>query len=212
MLLNTKRLASLVAASSLFLNGSPGLAAIYQAVCSGGSECTVTLANGVISIPGLAIKKDQVLSWSQGGSGSKTDVGMGVAGVILFGLPGLIGFAAKKHDYVFSINYVDEAGNIQLASVGFRNNVPANQFMMEMMGMTGLSMGQMNSTLQARIEVIKSEAAEKARIAALNCARILKTYGCSWSAYLDANPAVRTWASKYPSLVPAEKLRLGAID
>ena len=84
--------------------------------------------------------------------------------------------------------------------------------MMEMMGMTGLSMGQMNSTLQARIEVIKSEAAEKARVAALNCARVLKTYGCSWNAYLDANPAVRVWASKYPSLVPPEKLRLGAID
>lgn len=159
MFITAKRLASVAATTSLFLNGAPGLAAIYQAICSGGSECTVTLANGAISI-----------------------------------------------------NYVDAAGSIQLASVGFRNNVPANQFMMEMMGMTALSMGQVNSALQTRIEAIKSEAAEKARIAALNCARTLKTYGCSWSAYLDANPAVKTWASKYPGLVPSEKLRLGAID
>jgi hypothetical protein len=68
---------------------------------------------------------------------------MGVAGVVLFGLPGLVGFAAKKHDYVFSINYVDTTGNTQVAAVEFKNNVPANQFMMEMTGMTGLSVGQL---------------------------------------------------------------------
>lgn len=101
--------------------------------------------------------KGQVLSWSQGGSGSNTDVGMGVAGVVLFGVPGLIGFAAKKHDYQYTINYVDEAG-------------------------------------------------------ALDCSRVVKTYGCSWSAYVAANPAVQIWATKYPSMVPAEKARLRAID
>ena len=137
---------------------------------------------------------------------------MGVAGVVLFGLPGLVGFAAKKHDYVFSINYVDTTGNTQVAAVEFKNNVPANQFMMEMTGMTGLSVGQVNTTLQGRIAEIQTEAAEKARIAALECSRVLKTYGCSWTTYLAANPTVETWATKYPTLVPAEKTRLGAID
>jgi len=163
-------------------------------------------------MPGLLIERDQVLSWSQGGSGSKTDVGMGVAGVVLFGLPGLIGFAAKKHDYLFSINYVDQSGNTQVASVGFKNNVPANQFMLEMTGMTGLSVGQVNTNLQARIDEIKAEVAEKARIAALDCARVLKSYGCSWNSYVAANPTVQIWANKYPALVPAEKTRLRAID
>jgi hypothetical protein len=51
-------------------------------------------------------------------------------------------FAAKKLDYAFSINYVDEAGNMQATSVGFKKNVPANQFMMEMMDMTGLNVGR----------------------------------------------------------------------
>jgi hypothetical protein len=143
-----QRFAAVAAAASVSLNCTPGLAAVYQALCSGGSECTVTLANGQIGMPGLVIQKDQVLSWSQGGSGSKTDVGMGVAGVVLFGVPGLIGFAAKKHDYQYTINYVDEAGNTQAASIGFKNNVPANQFMMEMMGMTGLSIGEVNKELQ----------------------------------------------------------------
>jgi hypothetical protein len=206
------RLAAGAAATVIGVTATPGMAAVYQALCTGGSECTVTLANGQIGTPGLVLQKEQVLSWSQGGSGSKTDVGMGVAGVVLFGIPGLIGFAAKKHDYTFSISYLDEAGNIQATSVGFKNNVPANQFMMELMGMTGLSVGEVNKNLQGRIDQIKAERAEKARIAALDCVRILKSYGCSWDAYLAANPAVQIWAEKYPALVPAEKTRLGAID
>ncbi len=206
------RLAAGAAATAIGVTATPGLAAVYQALCTGGSECTVTLANGQIGTPGLIIQKEQVLSWSQGGSGSKTDVGMGVAGVVLFGLPGLIGFAAKKHDYTFSISYVDESGTIQATSVGFKNNVPSNQFMMELMGMTGLSVGEVNKNLQGRIDQIKAESAEKARIAALDCARILKSYSCSWDTYLAANPAVQIWARKYPALVPAEKARLRAID
>jgi len=191
---------------------TPATAAVYQALCSGGGECTVTLANGQISMPGTTIQKDQVLSWSQGGSGSKTDVGMGVGAVVLFGLPGLIGFGAKKHDYQYFINYVDAGGNTQVTTVSFKNNVPANQFMMELMGMTGLSVGELNKPLQARIETIKAEAAGKARIAALDCSRALKAYNCSWSAYLSANPSLQAWAKKYPQMVPAEKTRLGAVD
>jgi hypothetical protein len=209
---STQRLAAVASAIAFGFHITPGMAAVYQALCAGGSECTITLANGQIGMPGLVIQKDQVLSWSQGGSGSKTDVGMGVAGVILFGLPGLIGFAAKKHDYQFTINYVDEAVNTQVASIAFKNNVPANQFMMEIMGMTGLSVGEVNKELQPRIEQMRAEAAEKARIAALDCSRVIKTYGCSWSAYVVANPAVQIWAGKYPQMVPAEKARLRAIE
>lgn len=209
---SSRRVASAAAATALVLSSHPALAGVYQALCSGNKECTITLANGQLAMPGQVIQKEQVLSWSQGGSGSKTDVGMGVAGVVLFGLPGLIGFAAKKHDYVYSINHVDEAGNIQVASVGFKNNVPANQFMMELMGMTGLSLGQVNTALQTRIDGIKAEAVEKARMAALNCARVLKTYSCRWNDYVAANPAVQIWANKYPALVPAEKARLRAVD
>lgn len=201
-------------AAALTLGGlaNPAMAAVYQALCPGGGECTVTMANGQLSMPGTTIQKDQVLSWSQGGSGSKTDVGMGVGAVVLFGLPGLIGFGAKKHDYQYFVNYVDASGNTQATTVQFKNNVPANQFMMELMGMTGLSMGELNKPLQARIETIKAEAAEKARIASLDCARALKAYNCSWNSYLAANPSLQAWAKKHPQMVPAEKTRLGAVD
>lgn len=163
-------------------------------------------------MPGLNIRDDQVLSWSQGGSGTKTDVGMGVATTLLFGLPGLLGFGAKTHDYQFTINYVDDSGNVQAAAVVFKNNTPANQFMMELMGMTGLTMGEVNKDLQARIDELKEEAAERRRIEALDCARVLKPFGCSWSSYLEANPNVRIWAERNPQMVAAEKARLRAID
>jgi hypothetical protein len=187
-------------------------AGVYQAICSGGNLCTVMLANGQISLPGTTIEKDQILSWSQGGSGSKTDVGMGVGGLVLFGLPGLIGFGAKKHDYQFTVNYVDAKGNIQASTVQFKNNTPANQFMMELMGMTGLSMGSTNTVLQGKIDQIKAEQAEKERIANLECGKVLKAYQCSWSKYLDANPAVKVWAEKYPQMAEAERAKQGAVD
>ncbi len=178
----------------------------------------MALMNGKISIPGLSIPAEDVLSWSQGGSGSKTDVGMGVGAVVLFGLPGIIGFGAKKHDYQYFINYVDASGNGQMAVVQFKNSVPANQFMMEMMGMTGLSMGELNKNAQARLKRSQSSAAasaavdEQSAIPTGDCAPVLKTYSCSWSKYLEANVVVRKWAQANPSLVPAEKARLRAKD
>ena len=137
------------------------IAGVYEAICEGDNQCTVTMGAGRLTMPGLAIDKEKILSWSQGGSGSKTDVGMGVGSVILFGLPGIIGFGAKKHDYQFFVNYLDGQANTQLATIKFKNNTPANQFMMEMMGMTGLSVGEVNKTLQAQIDTLKAEAAEK---------------------------------------------------
>jgi hypothetical protein len=84
--------------------------------------------------------------------------------------------------------------------------------MMEVMGMTGLSIGEANKELQPQLAQMKADAAEKAWIAALDCSRVVKTYGCSWSAYVAANPAVEIWASKYPAMVPAGMARLRAID
>lgn len=191
---------------------TPVAAGIYRALCTGGANCTVTLANGQIVTPSQTIAKDQVLSWSQGGGGSRSDVGLGVATTILFGLPGLLGFGARLHDYQFQINHVDGEGNPQVTTVAFVNDVPSNQFMLELMGLTGLSAGQVNKTLQSRLDQIKAAAAENARIEALDCARVLRPHACSWNAYLATNPGVQQWATRNPQLVAAEKARLRAAD
>jgi len=190
----------------------PAIAGIYEAICDGDNQCTVTMGAGRLTMPGLVIEKEKILSWSQGGSGSKTDVGMGVGSVLLFGLPGIVAFGAKKHDYQFFVNYLDEQANTQLVTIKFKNNTPANQFMMEMMGMTGLSVGEVNKTLQAKIDTLKAEAAEQKRIDNLECGLALKKYKCSWSAYLNANPSQKAWAEKYPNMAEKEKARLNAID
>ena len=75
---------------------APVIAGSYEAICSTGGRCNVILAAGKITTPSVVIEKDNVLSWVQGGGGSKTDVGMGVATTLLFGLPGIIGFGAKN--------------------------------------------------------------------------------------------------------------------
>ena len=101
------RLLSLGTALALTSAAIPSQAASYSALCGSQNNCTVLLGAGKLSMPEVSIEKDRILSWSQGGSGTKTDVGIGVAAVVLFGLPGLIGFGAKKHDYVYTINYVE---------------------------------------------------------------------------------------------------------
>lgn len=206
------RLVASGSAVGLTLASAPASAGVFRALCNGGAECTVTLANGQLVTPSQTIAKEEVLTWSQGGSGSKSDVGLGVATTIMFGLPGLLGFGARLHDYQYQITHVDGSGNTQITTVSFVNDTPANQFMMELMGLTGLGVGQVNKDLQARIDQIKATAAEKARIDALDCARVLKPYACSWNAYTEANPALQQWARRYPQLVPAEKARLRAAD
>ena len=140
------------------------------------------------------------------------DVGMGVATTLFFGLPGLIGFGAKKHDYQFSISHLDSSKNVQIESIKFVNNTPANQFMMELMGLTGLSMGAVNEDLQVRREQIAAEKAEEERIANLECGRVLKAYQCSWGAYLEGNPSVKAWAEKYPEMAEKERIKQGALE
>ena len=207
---------TLAIAGTLVPTDSP--AGSYSAICEGGGECNVILVNGKINIPGLSIDSDDVISWSQGGKGSQTDIGMGVATTLSFGLLGIIGFGAKKHDYLFHINYLDNSGNGQMATIGFRNNTPAKQFTMEMMGMTGLSMGELNKSAQARLKKNRGNFNDENvqtktnSISSSNCAVVLRNYRCSWSKYLEANPGPRAWAEANPDLVPAEKARLNALD
>ena len=209
-------ISSLAIAGTLVPTGSS--AGSYSAICEGGGECNVILVNGKINIPGLSIDSNDVISWSQGGKGSRTDIGMGVATTLSFGLLGIIGFGAKKHDYLFYINYLDNSGNGQMATIGFKNNTPAKQFTMEMMGMTGLSMGELNKSAQARLKKNRgSFNDESVRTKSIstspsNCAIVLRNYSCSWSKYLEANPGPRAWAEANPNLVPAEKARLNALD
>ena len=150
-------------------------AGVYQAICSTGSRCTVTIAGGKIISPSGTIDKEKILTWTQGGEGSKGDTGMKAASFLGFGLIGLVAVSgAKTHDYSFDISHVDNSGNIQITTFQFKNDSPANRMSMELIGLTGLTMGETNPTLQARLDILKEEAAERERIANLECGKVLK--------------------------------------
>ena len=187
-------------------------AGVYQAICSTGSNCTVTIANGKIIMPEAIIEKENILSWSQVGEGTKGDTGMKAASFIGFGLLGLLASSnAKTHDYKFNISHIDKSGNIQISSIQFKNDTPANQMSVELIGMTGLTAGESNPTLQAKLDVLKEEAAERERIANLECGKVLKDYECNWNKYLAANPTVKAWAEKFPEMAEKERLKQGAV-
>ena len=174
-------------------------------------QCTVLLPTKNHN-PEEIIEKENILSWSQDGAGSKSDNGMKAASFVGLGLIGLLAAGgAKTHDYKFNISHVDSSGNIQISTIQFKNDTPANQLSMELIGMTGLTAGETNPTLQAKLDVLKEEAAERERIANLECGRVLKAYECNWNKYLDANPTVKAWADKFPEMAEKERIKQGAV-
>ena len=42
------------------------------------------------------------------------------------------------------------------------------------------------------------------------CMQPIDRYGCSFSAYLNANPQVKAWAESHPDMAEKERIRLGA--
>lgn len=187
-------------------------AGVYQAICSTGNRCTVTIAGGKIISPSGVIKKQDILAWTQGGAGSKGDTGMKAVSLLGFGLLGLVAASgAKTHDYSFDISHIDKSGNVQITTIQFKNDSPANRMAMELIGMTGLTMGETNPELQSKIDSLKAEAAERERIANLECGKVLKRYDCNWNTYLDANPTVKAWAERFPEMAEKERIKQGAI-
>lgn len=109
------------------------------------------IADGAIITPQGRISTDRILSWSLGGNGSSTDVGLGVGLTLFFGLPGLFGFGAQNHDYQYSINYLNVDGKANTVVVAFVNDEPAKRFQQELIGATGLTMGMENTKLKESI-------------------------------------------------------------
>ncbi|WP_143593679.1 hypothetical protein [Synechococcus sp. 1G10] len=208
----SKKLALAIAGSlSLAISPLGAKAASYDALC-GNVNCNVSVTADEFITPSGGISRDQITSWNQGGQGATTSIGTGIATTIIFGVPGLIGFLAKNYDYRFTISYADGAGNPAIQEIRFVNNKPAVNFAYDMSRLTGLASGQRSEKSIALMNEKKAAEAEKARIASLDCGKVLKQYNCSWDMYLSANPSVATWAASYPSMANVEKARLGAVD
>jgi hypothetical protein len=204
---------SLALLAYLVGQAAPAIAGTYAALCDGRRRCNVSFSEGQLITPSLNLTRERILSWQQGGKGTQTDIGMGVAGTVLFGLPGLILFNTKTHDYQYLIQHFDDRGRVRVSSIGFRNNVPANLFLAELMGFTGLSAGESNKSAQELLAKLRlaQQQSEKPAVAT-TCSPRLQPWNCSYSRYREANPSVDAWAKANPQLIQAEKERLGATD
>jgi hypothetical protein len=75
-----------------------------------------------------------------------------------------------------------------------------------------LASGQTNNTAKSWAENRQKEVEYQKMVDSLNCSPVLKPYGCSYNAYLDANPAVQTWAKANPGLVNSQIIRMKAVE
>lgn len=71
-----------------------------------------------------------------------------------------------------------------------------------------------NSSCQTAAQDFEPAARKAAREAleGPKCDLKLQAYKCSFSAYLDANPAVKEWAEMNPGLAQQERIRMRAVD
>jgi hypothetical protein len=177
-------------------------AATYDAICAG-VRCSVSITEDSITTSQGSIPSKQVTSWSGGGH-SETDVATGAITTLVFGLPGLFGFAAKKHDYNYLINgYSDNGRKISL-NVQFINDKPVKQFTSELSSVTGLAMNESRTKEEVEALVAQSEKTKEEQLLAKN-----PKPQC-WSVYAEANPGMKAWANSNPSLAAPLLAKYGA--
>lgn len=218
------RLAAL-ATSAVVLSPAAALAARYDALC-GGTRCTIGVTASGISAQGVTIPAHRVTSWSIGGD-SETDVTTGVVTTVLFGGLGLLGFAAKKHDYNVSISGYDAQGKKANISFRFINDKPAKRIASQLPSVTGLGVNQQR-TMEEILAYEKGERSENTLGAVASLPSRLGGVGgpslpsslsqrprtiaqaqpknC-WSTYLKGNPAMAKWAEANPTMAAQNKKR-----
>jgi hypothetical protein len=208
-----RHVTAIVATLSILITGTlspPTYAGTYEAVC-GTAECTIILDEKQIVTPYGVIPVTRVANW--GGSGSSsTDLIMGAAATYLLGPVGLLGFLAKTHDYNYAITGYDTNGDRVSVQIRFVNSTPAKQFVVEMLQITGLGMGQTRTATQIKELEIRMAAEGAKSIQGLRAYSLdeslksesqsqystrngpkSKTRTC-WSQFLADNPEIKKWA------------------
>ena len=193
------------------------IASSFDAIC-GTIRCSIVLSKEEIRTPYGIIPTSRVTSWGGGGK-SETDLIMGAASTYLLGPIGLIGFAAKTHDYNFALNGYDTKGNKIIVRIQFKNSKPAKKFAMEMIDFTKLGMSSTRTA--SDIKRIESLMRQKgvSWVGYLPLGTLDEDYqqeqvGVNnidpercWSKHLDSNPQLKIWAEKNPDLANKAKLK-----
>lgn len=186
-------------------------ASTFDAIC-GTIRCSIVLSKQEIKTPYGIVPTSRVSSWGGGGK-SETDLIMGAGATYLLGPIGLIGFAAKTHDYNYALNGYDTKGNKIVVRIQFKNSKPAKKFALEMIEFTRLGMNDSRTASDIkRIESLMSEHGlnwvgdlplgtldeDYRQENAANNNNVVPEI--CWSKYLESNPQVKTWAEQNPDL------------
>lgn len=187
----------------------------FSAICGTLGQCLINVEKGKISTPYGIIPTSRVASWGGTGS-SQTDLILGGAATYLLGPIGLIGFAAKTHDYKFEITGYDLSGDKINLRLQFLNSKPAQRFAQTMAEATAMGMHQSRTAkeileLESKMKAegvewpgaLKSENLFKSRYSKTE-KKFNQREGCKQINGLENDSNLQKWAKSNPSL--AERL------
>ena len=116
---------------------------IFDAIClPENKKCRIKVGTTRFEFEdGSTLPVRRIISWGKAGKGTRPDVGMALGSAILTPIMPLavFGIFAKKHEYIFEINHINEAGDTQTRLIKFLNIKPQNRFTEHLASITGLA-------------------------------------------------------------------------
>ena len=177
----------------------------FEALCEENAKCQVVIDDKKIVVNGKEIPSDKILKWSETEATSKRDPGLCLLSITACLL-------TKFHNYQYSIQYVDEMGELQVSKFRFTNDAPAKQLVRDLTVLTNLAGDQASTSVAMQIEKRRSEIEYDKMISGLNCSPVIKPFKCSYNGYLEATPAAKAWAKANPSLVRNQMIQFKAVE
>ena len=212
-------LAAFITSSLFFFGGTSVRASVFDAIC-GTIRCQITVNRERILTPYGVIPTSRVSSWGGGGK-SEADLILGAGATYLLGPIGLLGFAAKTHDYNYALNGYNENGSKVVVRIQFKNKKPAQKFATEMVEFTRLGMNDSRTAKEIK-EIERSMLLNNVKwVGDLPLIKLdqgseptrtrTKTNGDSseicWMEKLDSNPALQEWANSNPELAEQQRIK-----
>jgi len=206
----------LLTSALLFACALGAKASTYEAIC-GSSKCVISLSKERINTPNGIIPTSRVSNWGGGGK-SESDLIMGASATYLLGPIGLIGFAAKTHDYNYSLTGYDLRGKRISVRIRFLNKRPAMKFIEEMVEFTRLSMSETRTakdikSLEAKMRhdnvkwvgdlplgTLDQDLKSELNSSPLHSSMQRNQKNGCWTDKLKKSPNFAAWAEKNPSL------------
>ena len=197
-----KALVTAIAIGSIAAIGSPSIAGLGDAVRENGKEhaawcgkkgndCTVRFEDGEITVNAKdSVRFEDILHVTRNRHEKA-------------------GFWWWFYEYTFVIEYQEEGMDTpEVAEIIFEDEGAANSFWTDLKRACKNCKDDRNAPKVWTQEVEPQKPKPKPKELTQGCHKRLQEFGCSYEAYLDANPAMKKWAELNPELAAKEKVKL----